>query len=118
MKVGSDVNLRRIAEDTEPFTGAELEGLCKEAGIVAVREDISAAGVCERHFRIAKNSLNPTLTKGEIHRCSSFMKTSSSVSCGHSEWSSEEDMKKRSRLLPLSLVRVGIFSLVLLAAAK
>ncbi|KAI4314075.1 hypothetical protein L6164_027016 [Bauhinia variegata] len=118
MKVGSDVNLRRIAEDTELFTGAELEGLCKEAGIVALREDISAAVVCDHHFRIAKNSLNPALTKAEIHRYSSFMKTSSSVSCGHSESSSEEDMKKRSRLLPLSLVRVGIFSFVLLAAAK
>ena len=40
MKIGPDVDLRRIAEDTELFTGAELEGLCREAGIVALREDI------------------------------------------------------------------------------
>ena len=31
MKTGNDVDLRRIAEDTELFTGAELEGLCREA---------------------------------------------------------------------------------------
>ncbi|XWS69624.1 hypothetical protein CRYUN_Cryun04dG0194600 [Craigia yunnanensis] len=42
MKIGNDVDLRIIAEDTELFTGAELEGLCREAGIVALRENISA----------------------------------------------------------------------------
>ncbi|KAB1206792.1 hypothetical protein CJ030_MR7G013461 [Morella rubra] len=43
MKIDTVVNLRRIAEDTELFTGAELEGLCREAGIVALRENISAS---------------------------------------------------------------------------
>ena len=50
MKIGPDVDLRRIVEDTELFTGAELEGLCREAGIVALREDITATVVCDRHF--------------------------------------------------------------------
>ncbi|GMP50628.1 hypothetical protein CsSME_00017168 [Camellia sinensis var. sinensis] len=45
MKVSNDVDLKQIAEDTELFTGAELEGLCREAGIVALREDISASVV-------------------------------------------------------------------------
>ncbi|CAL5334857.1 unnamed protein product [Camellia sinensis] len=51
MKVSNDVDLKQIAEDTELFTGAELEGLCREAGIVALREDISASFVCNRHFQ-------------------------------------------------------------------
>ncbi|CAL5334862.1 unnamed protein product [Camellia sinensis] len=51
MKVSNDVDLKQIAEDTELFTGAELEGLCREAGIVALREDISASVVCNRHFQ-------------------------------------------------------------------
>ncbi|KAI8013590.1 hypothetical protein LOK49_LG05G00681 [Camellia lanceoleosa] len=51
MKVSNDVDLKQIAEDTELFTGAELEGLCREAGIVALREDISTSVVCNRHFQ-------------------------------------------------------------------
>lgn len=74
MKVDPDVDLRQIAADTELFTGAELEGLCKEAGIVALREDISATVVCSRHFLTVRNSLKPALTREDINLYSSFMK--------------------------------------------
>ena len=66
MRIGDDVDPKRIAKDTEHFTGAELEGLCREAGIVALREDISATVVCNRHFRTAKDSLKPALTKADV----------------------------------------------------
>ncbi|KAI5352832.1 hypothetical protein L3X38_005724 [Prunus dulcis] len=66
MSVGDDVDLKQIAKDTELFTGAELEGLCREAGIVALREDISATVVCHRHFQTAKDSLKPALTKADV----------------------------------------------------
>ncbi|WCJ41479.1 hypothetical protein M5689_022347 [Euphorbia peplus] len=78
MKIDNDVNLRSIAEDTELFTGAELEGLCREAGIVALRENISATVVCNRHFQIVKASLKPALTPEDIERYSSFMKKQTS----------------------------------------
>ncbi|KAG5079798.1 hypothetical protein AAZX31_02G112200 [Glycine max] len=117
MKTGNDVDLRRIAEDTELFTGAELEGLCKEAGIVALREDISAAVVCDRHFQIAKSSLKPALTKSEIDSYSSFMKTSSRALPGHFEAGLKPDKSKKNRLDPFSLVKIGVVSCLLLAAA-
>ncbi|XP_015895161.1 cell division control protein 48 homolog B isoform X1 [Ziziphus jujuba] len=79
MQIGDDVDLGRIAEDTELFTGAELEGLCMEAGIVALRENISATVVCDRHFQTVKNSLKPSLTEAEIDSYSSFRKCPSSV---------------------------------------
>ncbi|KAK9935012.1 hypothetical protein M0R45_022129 [Rubus argutus] len=66
MKLGDDVDLKRIAAETEHFTGAELKGLCKEAGIVALREDISATVVSHRHFQTAKDSLKPALTKADV----------------------------------------------------
>ncbi|KAK8699693.1 hypothetical protein V6N13_115776 [Hibiscus sabdariffa] len=74
MKIGGDVDLKRIAEDTELFTGAELEGLCWEAGIVALRENISATVVSDKHFETVKKSLKPALTRDEIDSYSSFMK--------------------------------------------
>ncbi|KAJ6701469.1 CELL DIVISION CONTROL PROTEIN 48-like protein B [Salix koriyanagi] len=75
MKISNDVDLRRIAEDSELFTGAELEGLCREAGIVALRENISATVVCNHHFQTVKEALKPALTRAEVERYSSFMKT-------------------------------------------
>ena len=78
MRIGNDVDLMQIAEDTELFTGAELEGLCVEAGIVALREDISATVVSNRHFQTVKASLKPALTQAEINSYSSFMKNPSS----------------------------------------
>lgn len=117
MKTGHDVDLRRLAEDTELFTGAELEGLCKEAGIVALREDISATVVCDRHFQIAKNSLKPALTKAEINSYSSFMKTSSRALPSHLEASMQPVKSKKNRLDPMALVKIGVVSCLLLAAA-
>ena len=74
MKLGNDVDLRQLAEETDHFTGAELEGLCREAGIVALREDITASIVHTRHFQTVKSSLKPALTKQEINSYSSYMK--------------------------------------------
>ncbi|KAK7309880.1 hypothetical protein RJT34_06971 [Clitoria ternatea] len=118
MKTGNDVDLGRLAEDTELFTGAELEGLCKEAGIVALREDISASVVCDRHFWTAKSSLKPALTKAEIDSYSSFLKTSSRALPSHFESSLQHDKNKKNKMDPLSLVKVGVVSCVLLAAAR
>ncbi|KAF1863795.1 hypothetical protein Lal_00030903 [Lupinus albus] len=118
MKTASDVDLRRLAEATELFTGAELEGLCREAGIVALREDISATFVYNHHFQIVKNSLKPALTEAEIESYSSFMKTSSQALPKHFESGSKPVRNKSRRFLPISLVKISIVSFVLLAAAK
>ncbi|KAJ1433086.1 P-loop containing nucleoside triphosphate hydrolase [Sesbania bispinosa] len=118
MNIGSDVDLRKLAEDTELFTGAELEGLCNEAGIVALREDISASYVFDRHFQIVKNSLKPALTTADIDSYSSFMKTSSRALPRHFESGFKQMRTKQNRLGPLSLVKVSVVSCILLAAAK
>ncbi|TVU15374.1 hypothetical protein EJB05_38892 [Eragrostis curvula] len=66
MKLGEDVDLWKIAECTELFTGADLEGLCREAGMAALREDLSANSIRNTHFQAARNSLNPSLTKAVV----------------------------------------------------
>ncbi|XP_064968351.1 cell division control protein 48 homolog B-like isoform X1 [Musa acuminata AAA Group] len=71
MKLGKDVDLREVAESTDHFTGADLEGLCREAGMVALREDMSADSVCNRHFQTARDSLRPSLTKSMIEEYAS-----------------------------------------------
>lgn len=71
MKLGKDVDLREVAESTDHFTGADLEGLCREAGMVALREDMLADSVCNRHFQTARDSLRPSLTKSMIEEYAS-----------------------------------------------
>ncbi|KAL4586753.1 hypothetical protein LXL04_011397 [Taraxacum kok-saghyz] len=74
MKIDPDVDLGQLAEETENFTGAELEGLCREAGIVALRENITATIIHNHHFQTVKISLKPALTKKEIDSYASYMK--------------------------------------------
>ncbi|CAN1815883.1 Cell division control protein 48 homolog B [Linum perenne] len=73
MSIGYDVDLKTIAEKTELFTGAELEGLCREAGIMDLREDISANVVSNKHFQAVVESLKPALTTDDIEEYSSFL---------------------------------------------
>ncbi len=44
MPLGADVDLRRLAQITHAFVGADLEVLCKEAGMVALRRYLSLDG--------------------------------------------------------------------------
>ncbi|GAV83867.1 AAA domain-containing protein [Cephalotus follicularis] len=118
MKVGDDVDLWKIAEDTELFTGAELEGLCREAGIVALRENIAATLVCNRHFQTVKESLRPALTRGEIDSYSSFAKSRSSISSGKLECSPEDNRCRKKVLGPAISVKFGVVSFIILAVAK
>ncbi|XP_047255456.1 cell division control protein 48 homolog B isoform X2 [Capsicum annuum] len=117
MKLSNDVNLRQIAEDTDLFTGAELEGLCREAGIVALRENISATVVCDRHFQTVKKSLKPALTEEEVASYSSFMKNRSKRSADSFESSSKKiDSKQTKNLLVFAspvTIGVGVISVVM-----
>ncbi|KAJ0980169.1 hypothetical protein J5N97_008424 [Dioscorea zingiberensis] len=72
MKLGADVDLRRVAELTDLFTGADLEGLCREAGMVALRENLSADSVSGHHFLAARASLGPSLTTSIVNEYASI----------------------------------------------
>ncbi|KAK4423680.1 Cell division control protein 48B [Sesamum alatum] len=115
MKVDGDVDLRQIAQDTELFTGAELEGLCREAGIVALREDISATVVCNRHFQTVMRSLRPALTGEEIDSYASFLKNPNLRPSFPSEPSSKLKSKggNKSIFRWAAPVTVGVISLIL-----
>ena len=48
-----------LAQITEGFVGADLEALCREAGMFALRED--AATVTPQHFSEAQKKVHPTM---------------------------------------------------------
>ncbi len=43
MPLAQDVSLESLSDETEGFVGADLEGLCRRAGLLAIRESILAA---------------------------------------------------------------------------
>lgn len=63
MPLAADVDLAALARDTENFTGAELAGVCREAAIAALREDLHGVReVSARHFEAARAAMRPAIT--------------------------------------------------------
>ncbi|MBI2085379.1 MAG: AAA family ATPase [Candidatus Aenigmarchaeota archaeon] len=67
MPLNKDVSIEKIAKETEGYSGADIEALCREAAISALREDIKAKEVRWRHFeamlKVIKPSLSPELMR-------------------------------------------------------
>ncbi|RMD57995.1 AAA family ATPase [Candidatus Woesearchaeota archaeon] len=58
-----DVDLDSIAERTEGYVGADLEALCREAAIIALRDDIKTRSISMEHFEKALDVVAPSTTK-------------------------------------------------------
>ncbi|MFN8524917.1 MAG: AAA family ATPase [Chloroflexota bacterium] len=77
LPLAEDVDLDRLAEITHGFVGADLEVLCKEAGMLALRDVLDSADldtadpttlandamIRERHFLTALKGIEPTATR-------------------------------------------------------
>ncbi len=61
MPLSRSVNLIDIAKKTDGYSGADLESLCREAGMNALRDNLSASEVLPKHFERAMGAIRPTL---------------------------------------------------------
>lgn len=62
MALAPDVSIEKLVDLTEDFTGADIAAICKKAGRLALREDIKATEVKEKHFRQAIEETGPSVT--------------------------------------------------------
>lgn len=62
MPLDEDVDLSEIAKKTKYYVGADLENLCREAAIIAMREDLFKRKVSMRHFLKALEGTDPTMS--------------------------------------------------------
>ncbi|MEJ5292396.1 MAG: CDC48 family AAA ATPase [Candidatus Methanosuratincola sp.] len=66
MPLAKDVDIDRLVAMTMNYAGSDIEALCREAGMMALREDPEAKEVQMRHFLKAKEKIRPTVSEEMI----------------------------------------------------
>ena len=64
MALDQDMNIEKLAEITDRFTGADIAGVCMKAGLYALRENQEAKTVTMEHFFRAVKETIPSVTEG------------------------------------------------------
>ena len=62
MPLAANIDLIELNKKLDGFTGADIETLCREAGMIALRENLRARKITEEHFKMAIESLYPSIT--------------------------------------------------------
>jgi len=62
MPLGKDVDIDHLAKHTEGYAGADIEAVCREAAINALRESMDAKTVNQKHFDLAIKTVHPSVT--------------------------------------------------------
>ncbi len=85
MPLDDDVDIKELVRKTEHFVGGDIEALCREAGMRALREDSDIDLVSKRHFDAALEKIHPSVTKDQLdrfQRLNEQLRRSASVSVG------------------------------------
>lgn len=70
MPLAKDVDPEVLAKVTENYTGADIEGMCREAGMEAIRG--GAEKVTMKHFEEAIKLMRPTVTGPRLEKMKKF----------------------------------------------
>jgi transitional endoplasmic reticulum ATPase len=66
MPLAKDVSLDDLAEKTIGYSGADIDALCREAAMIALRGDINVKEVRKMHFEHAMVEARGSLTEDVI----------------------------------------------------
>jgi transitional endoplasmic reticulum ATPase len=85
--LAEDVKLEELAEKTEGYSGADIEAVCREAGMLAIREALKSGvsreeakeiakkiKITRRHFEEALKKIKPSLTQEDLRRYEQMLK--------------------------------------------
>ena len=74
MPLAKDVNLEELAKATNGYSGADIEALCREAALNALRRDINAKEVTKADFDAAMEKIGPSIRPEIVEWYKSFMR--------------------------------------------
>jgi transitional endoplasmic reticulum ATPase len=63
MPIAKDVNFEHLVDVTQGFVGADIESVCREAAMLALRKDIKATKITQADFEDALKKVRPSVTK-------------------------------------------------------
>jgi transitional endoplasmic reticulum ATPase len=63
MPLDENVNLAKLARETDKYVGSDIEGVCREAAMLALREDNKATKIRMEHFKKALDVVKPSMDK-------------------------------------------------------
>lgn len=63
MPVSVDTNADKLAGKTKGYVGSDIEGVCREAAMIALREDLKSKEVKMEHFEKALDVVKPSVDK-------------------------------------------------------
>jgi transitional endoplasmic reticulum ATPase len=66
MPLDKDVNIKNLAEITENYSGADIEALCREAAMLAIRENEKSKKITKAHFEKAMEEVRASITPNII----------------------------------------------------
>ncbi|KYH42468.1 MAG: AAA family ATPase, CDC48 subfamily [Candidatus Bathyarchaeota archaeon B63] len=62
MPLAEDVDLKKLASLTKGYSGADIESICREAALIALRRDINSKEVTFADFEGALKKIGPSIT--------------------------------------------------------
>jgi transitional endoplasmic reticulum ATPase len=62
MPLDKDVNIKELADQTKGYVGADIEAVCREAAIMALRKDMNAKTVSRKNFEEALEKVRASVT--------------------------------------------------------
>jgi transitional endoplasmic reticulum ATPase len=68
MPLAKDISLSLLSEKTEGYTGADIESICREAGMLALRDNIEAKEIKKAHFDRAMRKFGPSVSVNDVQR--------------------------------------------------
>ncbi|MBU0457619.1 MAG: CDC48 family AAA ATPase [Nanoarchaeota archaeon] len=63
MPIAKDVDIDKLANKSKGYVGADIEGICREAAMIALREDIKSKEIKMEHFLKALDVVKPSVDK-------------------------------------------------------
>ncbi|VVB57958.1 VCP-like ATPase [Candidatus Anstonella stagnisolia] len=72
MPIAKSVSMDELAEKSEGYTGADIENVCREAGMVAIRKGSDAISTAD--FTEAFTAVKPSISKEYVERIKKFAK--------------------------------------------